>query len=154
MIRKINGEEVNKIMKIWLDTTVEAHYFIEKEYWLEHYDSVKNSYLPNSETFVYIEENHIVGFISVVNKNYIGGLFIDIEFQGRGFGRELIEYVQEKYCDLSLAVYIDNEKAVQFYKNSGFRIMNEQRNEETSKVEYIMKWVRGQINEKNIDVYI
>jgi putative acetyltransferase len=143
MIRKINGvEEINKVMKIWLDTTVAAHCFIEKEYWLEHYDSIKNSYLPNSETFLYIEENHIVGFISIVNKNNIGGLFIDIEFQRKGIGRKLIEYVQEQYGDLSLAVYKDNEKAVQFYKNSGFKTMSEQLNEETSKVEYIMKWVR------------
>ncbi len=95
-----------------------------------------------SETFLYIEENHIVGFISIVNKNYIGGLFIDIEFQRKGIGRKLIEYVQEQYGDLSLAVYKDNEKAVQFYKNSGFKTMSEQLNEETSKVEYIMKWVR------------
>ena len=144
MIRRLKTAQQEKdvIMKIWLDATVEAHHFIEKDYWHENYDTVKNVYLPQSETFVLVEDGNILGFISILNKGYIGALFIDINHQGKGIGRKLIEYAQRQYRELTLAVYKDNDQAVRFYKNNGFKIISEQLNTETSKLEYIMN-VKG-----------
>lgn len=143
MIRRLKtAQQEIDIMKIWLDSTVEAHHFIEKDYWYENYDMVKNVYLPQSETFVFIEDENILGFISILNKGYIGALFIDINHQGKGIGRKLIEYAQRQYRELTLAVYKDNDQAVRFYNKNGFKIISEQLNTETSKLEYIMN-VKG-----------
>lgn len=142
MIREINAEqqEIDAVMKIWLDSTIKAHSFIDEDYWRQSYDTVKNVYLPQSETFVHIEEGKIVGFISVINKEYIGALFIDVNQQSRGIGRQLIEFAKEQYHELKLTVYKDNDQAVRFYKSNGFVIITEQLNEETSKPEYIMNY--------------
>lgn len=142
MIREINTEhqEIDAVMKIWLDSTIKAHGFIDEDYWRQSYDTVKNVYLPQSETFVHIEAGKIVGFISVINKEYIGALFIDVNQQSKGIGRQLIEFAKEQYHELKLAVYIDNDQAVRFYKSNGFAIITEQLNEETSKPEYIMSY--------------
>ena len=52
MIRKLKNEEIDKIMDIWKESTIKAHNFIDKEYWENNYDAVKNVYIPISDTFV------------------------------------------------------------------------------------------------------
>lgn len=138
MIRKLRNEDIEKVMKIWKDSTIKAHDFISKEYWENNYDVVKNTYIPMSETFIYEIENKIKGFISVINNEFIGALFVDINCQGLGVGSELINYVVKEYNKLSLAVYKENKNAVEFYISKGFKIIKEQKDEETGAIEYIM----------------
>lgn len=139
MIRKLNENEVTNIMKIWLDASTIAHDFIDKQYWIDKYEIVKNEYIPNSQTFVYIEDAKIKGFISIINKNFIGALFIDIKSQRKGIGSKLINFAKDKFGELSLTVYKDNLNAVNFYKIHNFKIISEDLDEDTNKVEFIMK---------------
>ncbi|KAJ53036.1 putative acetyltransferase [Clostridium tetanomorphum] len=138
MIRKLNENEINRVMKIWKEATIKAHDFIPEKYWIENYSIVKEEYIPKSETYVYLEESDIKGFISVINGEYIGALFIDVSCQGKGIGRKLIDYVRNIYNKLSLSVYKDNENAVNFYKKIGFQVKCEKIDKQTHKFEYIM----------------
>ena len=138
-IRKIKREEIEQVMELWKTSTIKAHSFIEKEYWENNYEVVKNIYIPMSETFVYDDGEEIRGFISIINKEFIGALFVDIDYQGLGIGSKLIDYVGDKYNKLELAVYKDNESAVKFYKKKGFKIIEEQKNEDSGFYECIMK---------------
>ena len=138
MIRKLENNDIDRVMDIWLRSTVKAHHFIEKEYWEDNYDTVKNIYIPMADTYVY-EKDEIKGFISIINNEFIGALFVDNESQGQGIGKALIKYVQNKYGVLNLAVYKDNYKSVEFYKKVGFKIKSENINEDTNFPEYIME---------------
>ena len=42
MIRIYQKKDLNDLMQIWLNANMEAHSFIPKEYWISHYDMVKN----------------------------------------------------------------------------------------------------------------
>lgn len=42
MIRKLKNVDIEKIMDIWLESTIKAHDFISKEYWQNNYNIVKN----------------------------------------------------------------------------------------------------------------
>ena len=126
-------------MDIWMKSTIKAHDFISKEYWQNNYNTVKEVYIPMSETFVYKDVQGIKGFISVINNEFIGALFVDIDFQGNGIGKQLIDYAVSKYGKLQLAVYRENKKSVEFYINRGFKIIEEQINDDSKHVEYIME---------------
>lgn len=139
MIRNIVNKDLNKIMNIWLESTIKAHDFIPKEYWQNNYNTVKNVYIPMAETFVYEEDKCIKGFISIINNGFIGALFVDRYYQGNGVGKELIDYAIDRYKKLNLAVYKDNKKSVEFYINRGFKIVKEQVNENSGYGEYIME---------------
>ena len=139
MIRNIENKDIDKIMDIWLRSTIKAHDFIPKEYWENNYNTVKNVYIPMAETFVYEDEECIKGFISIINNEFIGALFVDIDFQNSGIGKKLINYSINKYKNLRLAVYKENKKSVEFYINRGFKIIKEQTNEDSGHNEYIMQ---------------
>ena len=139
MIRKLNEADIDKVMDIWMKSTIKAHDFISKEYWQNNYNTVKEVYIPMSETFVYKDVQGIKGFLSVINNEFIGALFVDIDFQGNGIGKQLIDYAVSKYGKLQLAVYKENKKSVEFYINRGFKIIEEQINDDSKHVEYIME---------------
>ena len=139
MIRQLQNKDIDKIMGIWLESTIYAHKFISKEYWNENYNIVKDVYIPISKTFVYEDNDDIRGFISVINNDFIGALFVEKNYQSQGIGKSLIDYAKNLYDNLSLAVYKENEKALEFYKKMGFKIISENINEDTNCVEYIMK---------------
>lgn len=139
-IKKLEKDNVDRVMEIWLDSTVKAHDFIDKSYWLTNYDTVKNDYIPMSETYVYEENNIIKGFISIIEGEFIGALFVDSKSQNKGIGKKLITYVKDNYNNLSLAVYKENENAVNFYINQGFLINKEQINDDSSHIEFIMNF--------------
>lgn len=139
MIRNIESKDIDKIMAIWLKSTIKAHDFIDKGYWNNNYNTVKNVYIPMSDTFVYEDKENIKGFISIINSEFIGALFVGIDCQGNGVGKKLIDYAMNKYKKLNLAVYKDNKKSVDFYMNRGFKIVKEQKNEDSGCTEYIME---------------
>lgn len=139
MIRKLENRDINIIMDIWLKSTIKAHNFIDENYWRKNYNNVKNIYIPISDTFVYEDNGRIKGFISIINNDFIGALFVDVNSQGMGIGSKLIDYAISIYGNLSLSVYKDNENAFAFYKNKNFKILSEEVNKETKFLEYIMK---------------
>lgn len=139
MIRNIKSKDIDRIMGIWLRSTIKAHDFISKEYWEDNYNDVRNIYIPMAETVVYEDEEDIKGFISIINNEFIGALFVDIDYQGSAIGKKLIDYVMDRYKKLNLAVYKENKKSVEFYINRGFKIIKEQVNEDSGHNEYIME---------------
>lgn len=144
MIRllKKNETEINTIMRIWKDATIKAHAFIPEEYWNESYSVVKEEYIPIAETYVYVDNDVIKGFVSIIDQSFIGAIFVDTKFQGEGIGSQLINHVVSRYNSLELAVYKDNDRSVYFYKKIGFQALREERNKETDKIEIIMRYNR------------
>ncbi len=144
MIRKLQQEDITKVMTIWTKGNFIAHNFIEKDYWLENFNKVKNFYLPNSDTYVYIENEEIKGFISIAENNHIGALFVKQQYQRKGIGRKLINYCKEKYNSLDLNVYDKNGNAIAFYMAMGFKNIGVQIDESTAEKEYIMEWKKSE----------
>ena len=140
MIRKFKEEDTTKVMAIWTKGNFEAHSFIDKDYWLLNYNKVKDEYLKKSETYVYTENNDIKGFISILNNEYIGALFIKNEYRRSGIGRKLINFVKEKYDKLTLNVYEKNINAILFYTKLGFTNQKIQIDDKTNEKEYVMEW--------------
>lgn len=140
MIRKFKEEDTTKVMAIWTKGNFEAHSFIDKDYWLLNYNKVKDEYLKKSETYVYTENNDIKGFISILNNEYIGALFIKNEYRRSGIGRKLINFVKDKYDKLTLNVYEKNINAILFYTKLGFINQKIQIDDKTNEKEYVMEW--------------
>lgn len=140
MIRKFKIDELETVMKIWVETNIAAHDFIMEDYWQGNYELVKKM-LPDATIFVYEENNAILGFIGLM-ENYIAGIFIDANSQSKGIGKALLDYVKKRYSELLLQVYKKNSRAVRFYLREDFVVLNEKTDENTSETELIMNWIK------------
>lgn len=131
MIRPYNSNDLEQVMSLWLDSTISAHPFIDAGYWHQVKPLVAEQYLPHSVTWVYEHKQEILGFISILDNNLIGALFVKTSSQQTGIGKALIEYAKLNYPLLLLEVYPQNERAYQFYQRMGFKTLSESFNEET-----------------------
>ena len=140
MIRKMEEKDISDVLQIWLETNIEAHSFIDKEYWTGNYEMVKQI-LPEAEVYIYEDEKNgqIAGFIGI-NDQYIEGLFVKESAQSRGIGKQLLDHAKSRRTELRLGVYQKNMRAVRFYLRENFLIQAEQMDEDTNETEYIMGW--------------
>lgn len=138
MIRKFRTDDLEQVMGLWLATNISAHDFISAKYWHANYALVKEM-LPQANIWVYEKNNEIWGFIGLQD-TYIAGIFVADKAQGKGIGSELLAKAKQQKSQLSLAVYAKNERALNFYQRADFTVVNEQLDETTDQVEYLMKW--------------
>ncbi|HJK77945.1 MAG TPA: N-acetyltransferase [Methanocorpusculum sp.] len=140
MIRLFTPEDTGSVMDIWLSASIHSHDFISSSYWREQFSVVRDRYLPVSVTYVFVKEDRVCGFLSVLDGNTIGALFVAPDCQGRGVGSALIRHVQESTDDLMLCVYVENSAARMFYEKRGFAVLSRCKTE-TDHDEYVMRWV-------------
>lgn len=145
MIKEFKIENLEEVMEIWLQNNINAHDFIEKEYWINNFDLVKKL-LPDTKVYIFQEDNIIKGFIGVIEDGYIAGLFVKEEYQREGIGEKLIKYIKPKYNQLKLDVYSKNKNAIKFYLKNNFKIVNEKNNEDTNELEYEMIFSKNRYN--------
>ena len=140
MIRAFEENDLTAIMQIWLDTNIKAHCFIPKEYWTDNYEMVR-SVLPQAEIYVYENDatKQIDGFIGLSNE-YIEGIFVREGVQSNGIGKQLLEYAKCVKSNMSLCVYQENTRAIQFYQREQFVIQSENIDDNTNQKEYVMIW--------------
>lgn len=65
MIRVLQKADIERVVDIWLDTNLKAHYFIPGQYWKDNIDLVKEM-LPQAEVYVYENDCQIEGFIGLM----------------------------------------------------------------------------------------
>ena len=140
MIRKYTSKDLNEIMEIWLESNIQAHNFIHRNYWMSNFEYVKNI-LPKAEIFVYEDDitHKIHGFIGL-NHNFIEGLFVKRDSRLKHIGRNLLNAAKETHSCLSLKVYLKNINAINFYIHENFVICSETTDSNTNEKEYIMTW--------------
>lgn len=143
MIRKLNVDDIDVVMQIWLAVNTKTHNFISEEYWRGQFDAVKEI-LPQSEVYVYESNGEVIGFVGLTD-NYIAGIFVSIVAQSMGIGRQLLCYIKNIKPELSLRVYQKNERAIKFYQRKNFIIQSESIDELTNEREILMTWNRYRI---------
>lgn len=120
MIRKITNDDLTSVMTIWVKGNFKGNSFIEKDYWLEIYNETKEKFMDVYDTYVFVEENVIKGFVSIKDKK-IKAIYVNPSFIRNGIGKKLINFCKDKYDTLILEVYEKNINAILFFSNLGFK---------------------------------
>ena len=139
MIRAFKPSDMEPVLQIWLDASIQAHHFIPKQFWESRMNDMRNIYVPSGETYVYLEENNILGFMSLM-ENTLAALFVVPEQQGKGIGKQLMAKAKLLRQDLVLTVYKENQNSIEFYKKCGFVIVKEQIDVHTAHPELVMRY--------------
>lgn len=137
MIRPFKSSDMEEVLSIWLHASIQAHDFVDPDFWRSHISDMRDVYLPASETYVYDEEGIVRGFVSLF-ENTLAALFVAPCAQGKGIGRQLMAKSKEVRQFLTLAVYKENTKSISFYRKCGFETVREQVDKHTGHLELVM----------------
>ncbi|WP_368790780.1 GNAT family N-acetyltransferase [Companilactobacillus farciminis] len=137
MIRKMKDSELEKVSQIWLDSNLEAHDFIDKNFWLDNYPMVKEQFKTAE---IYVDaESEVKGFVGLQD-DYIAGIFVEKSYRNQGIGKKLINFLKKNHQELSLDVYDKNIRAKQFYERNGFEVSTQSIERETGEKESRLVW--------------
>lgn len=140
MIREFSIKDTAAVMQVWIETIVVAHDFVNANYWHDAIENMRNNYILNSKSYVYLKDGGIVGFISIIEENTIGAVFVEKPFQGKGIGEALLEHVKTKYDKLYISVFEKNKSAQKFLTNRGFKFEYKQHDVNTGEEELLYVW--------------
>ncbi|HFT5242900.1 TPA: N-acetyltransferase [Yersinia enterocolitica] len=152
MIRDYQPSDLDALMQLWLSSTIAAHPFVIEQYWHESAPLVRDTYLPAAKTWIYCpqegllasseENNPIAGFISILEEQLVGALFVAQPYHGHHVGKALMNHAQQHYRALTLEVYQQNLRAYHFYRKQGFIVTGKTYNAETDASILTMHWDR------------
>ena len=137
MIRRFKFSDMDDVLNIWLEASVDAHRFVESTFWESKVDDMREKYIPASDTYVFSDNQRVRGFFSL-DGDTLAAMFVAPGFQGKGIGQRLMEKAKSLRRELKLAVYRENPKSIQFYQKCGFRIIGERIDEHTGHFELLM----------------
>jgi ribosomal protein S18 acetylase RimI-like enzyme len=138
MIRLLDADDLDAVLRIWLEANIQAHDFIPQSYWEAHFETVKEV-LPQAEIYVHQHAQTIAGFVGL-DGHYIAGIFVASNMRSNGFGKMLLDHCKGLYDTLSLRVYQKNERALHFYQREGFAVDALEIDAATGQAEYQMTW--------------
>ena len=132
---------MDRLMEIWLAANLQAHSFVAADYWQSNLVLVRQM-LPQAEVYVYTEDSsqEILGFVGL-DGDYIAGIFVDFSARSQGIGKKLLDFIKAAHTRLTLRVYQQNERAVQFYQREKIQIVEKSVDTETGVPELQMQWL-------------
>ena len=133
MIRNFQNEDEDNLVQVWRQANAVGHPFLQTKVVQQIEKDLRNQYLPQSKTWVYLLDKEIVGFICML-QNEIGGLFVLPQYHGQGIGTQLIDHVRNLYGALAVEVFEKNEKGKTFYFHYGFQQQFAYFHEETQQI--------------------
>lgn len=139
MIRKHKSSDLEDILNVWFQSSTRAHHFLSDDFVEKVKHDIRDLYIPGSETWVFEENNDVIGFISMVG-NEIGGLFVLPIHQSKGIGRNLIDFILKKYSTIEVEVFKSNNSGRAFYKKYGFTFVSEEYDEPSKNIVIRLKF--------------
>lgn len=143
IIQKAEMQDMESILDIWLNASLQAHDFIPATYWEQQLLPMRDLYLPLAENYVIKENQTVTGFASLLRSEAaLAALFIAPHQQGLGYGTALIDFFKLQCDELHLNVYTENTVAVNFYQQQGFKIISQAMDQNTGHAELSMTWFK------------
>ena len=133
MIREYTANDTDALIAIWEKANALAHPFLTQGFVAFVKDAMRNLFLPNAETWVIEKNGAPIGFIAMMG-NEIGGLFLDPDHHGHGYGRAMVDHVAGLNGPLRVEVFKDNKVGRPFYERYGFEFVGEYLHEQSGAV--------------------
>lgn len=130
MLRPYNSSDVDAVVSVWRAASAVAHPFLSNEFLDQEEKNIREVYVKHAQTWVVDIADEVVGFISLID-NEIGGLFLRLDFHGRGLGQAMVDLAYEEKGPLKLEVFEKNQIGRRFYDRYGFQF-KERRHHEPS----------------------
>lgn len=138
LIRRITPDDVEEAIAVFRASCGASHAFLKPDFLDKTEKTMRERTLLRWDTYV-IEDGGIRGFISVCG-GFIDALFVDPRYQGRGYGKALIDHAKSGARALILSVFARNPRAVNFYQREEFWAVAVKEHRETGETIVLLQW--------------
>lgn len=129
MIRRFklgDEKEVSNLISNCLNKNFSKYYSKETmDYFKTWYTKEKIIKYAKDFDFYVIEENNMVIGSGALNKNEIKTFFIDSKFQGKGYGKKLLSFLEKK-CKYNIIHLTSFHNSTKFYKKQGYKFIKKE----------------------------
>lgn len=140
MIRTFRPEDAGEVTGLWLESSAQAHPFLPESFAARAEADMREVFLPLSdEVVLYVDDasGRIDAFMAFTG-DFLGALFVRPAAQGRGIGGRMFRIALRMHPELTLAVYAENSRAVEFYTRHGLSVLDRRVEEASGCEELIM----------------
>lgn len=115
-------QDYDELLLLWEKSVRSTHHFLTEEDIQLYKPVVREEYFFAVELFIILnEEGRIAAFMGL-SEELVEMLFVHPDEQGKGYGKQLMEYaLREKHIN-KVDVNEQNEQAYQFYRHLGFNV--------------------------------
>lgn len=137
----MDAEDMDALVRLWFEASVQSHDFIPLAHWEAEKENLRTLYLPLSdEIVVHVDDDsgEIDAFFAFAG-DFLAALFVAPAAQGKGLGSRLLHIARRMHPALTLAVYAENRRAVNFYRQNGLTVYARRTERSTGHRELLMK---------------
>ncbi len=121
-IKSYDQKYKQQILAIWEQSVLATHDFLTPNDFSEIKELVQTINFDHFQVYCLTEGDFVIGFMGVAYKK-IEMLFLDPKYFGQGLGKLLMNFAINELAADKVDVNEQNLKAVNFYKNFGFEII-------------------------------
>ena len=121
-IKAYDQKYKQQILSVWERSVLATHDFLTSRDFTEIKELVQTINFYHFQMYCLAEDDFVIGFIGVADKK-IEMLFLDPKYFGQGLGKMLMNFAIRELAADKVDVNEQNIKAVNFYKNLGFEIV-------------------------------
>ena len=121
-IKPYDQKYKQQILTVWERSVLATHHFLTPTDFIEIKELVQTINFDHFQVYCLAEDDLVIGFIGVADKK-IEMLFLDPTYFGQRLGKMLMDFALRELAADKVDVNEQNIKAVTFYKNFGFEII-------------------------------
>ena len=126
-------QDYDELLSLWEASVRSTHHFLSEDDIRFYKPLVRNEYLPAVELFIIRNpEGKIAAFMGL-SQELVEMLFVHPAEQGKGYGKQLMEYALHQKHIYKVDVNEQNEQAHQFYRHIGFKVTGRDATDATGK---------------------
>lgn len=109
---------------MWKNASKVGHPFLSDEFLKLERRKIPETYMPDGETWVAVENESVVGF-TILHGNGVGALFVNPSSHGLVIGQALMNKALGIHRELEVEVFRKNVIGRKFYSAYGFNLVQE-----------------------------
>ncbi len=123
MILQATPQDYHELLNVWEVSVRSTHHFLTEENIQFYKPLVKEQYFPAVELYIIRNQEGKIAAFMGLSEELVEMLFVHPDEQGKGYGKQLMEYAIHQKHIYKVDVNEQNEQACGFYQHLGFQVI-------------------------------
>ena len=149
-VRQYEDSDLEGVISGWENASKIAHPFLKMDFLAQERKYIPELFMPIADTWIVALDNLVVGFIALIG-NEVGAIFLQPEHHDKKMGKLMMDKAQELHGDLEVEVFERNQIGRNFYRQYGFKLIEEKTHEQTGERILRLKFTAEKSVERSLE---